>query len=91
MTQVSVVLPDGSRRELEFGSSVADLAASISRGLAKNAVAASVNDALTDLSTELHDGDRTNGSDGCRIECYIDDSAGEWDGEPERVECDVLF
>jgi len=58
VTQVSVVLPDGSRRELEFGSSVADLAASISRGLAKNAVAASVNDALTDLSTELHDGDR---------------------------------
>ena len=58
MTQVSVVLPDGSRRDLESGSSVADLAAAISRGLAKNAVAASVNDTLTDLSAELHDGDR---------------------------------
>ncbi len=57
MTLVSVVLPDGSRRELEEGSSVADLASSISRGLAKNAVAAAVNDSLTDLTSSLKDGD----------------------------------
>ena len=58
MTQVSVVLPDGSRRDLEDGSTVADLAQSISRGLAKAAVAAEVNGAPTDLSTPVHDGDR---------------------------------
>ena len=57
MTQVSVVLPDGSRRDLEDGSTVADLAQSISRGLAKAAVAAEVNGAPTDLSTPVHDGD----------------------------------
>ncbi len=36
---------------------MADLASSISRGLAKNAVAAAVNDSLTDLTSSLKDGD----------------------------------
>ena len=58
MTQVSVVLPDDSRRDLDEGSTVADLAQSISRGLAKAAVAAEINGAPTDLSTPVHDGDR---------------------------------
>lgn len=57
MTQVSVVLPDGSRRDLDEGSTVADLAQSISRGLAKAAVAAEINGTPTDLSTPVHDGD----------------------------------
>ncbi len=58
MTQVSVVLPDGSQRELVEGSTVADLAQSISRGLAKVAVAAEVNGSSTDLSTLVRDGDQ---------------------------------
>ena len=58
MTQVSVVLPDGSRRELVEGSTVADLAQSISRGLAKIAVAAEVNGSSTDLSTPVREGDQ---------------------------------
>jgi threonyl-tRNA synthetase len=58
VTQVSVVLPDGSQRELVEGSTVADLAQSISRGLAKVAVAAEVNGSSTDLSTLVRDGDQ---------------------------------
>jgi threonyl-tRNA synthetase len=37
---ITVSLPDGSTRQLPAGSSAADLAASIGRGLAKAAVAA---------------------------------------------------
>ena len=54
---MKVLLPDGSNRELPEGSSAADLAASIGRGLAKAAVAAVVNGTQTDLGTELHEGD----------------------------------
>ena len=57
MSELTVILPDGSRRALEQGSKVADLASSISRNLAKAAVAAKVNARLVDLSTELSDGD----------------------------------
>ncbi|MEN9803542.1 MAG: threonyl-tRNA synthetase [Actinomycetota bacterium] len=58
MTQVSVVLPDGSRRDVVEGSTVADLAQSISRGLAKAAVAAEINGSPGDLSTVVRDGDQ---------------------------------
>lgn len=58
MTQVSVLLPDGSQRALDDGATVADLASSISRGLAKVAIAAEVNGEQRDLSTSVHDGDR---------------------------------
>ncbi|MEY3053520.1 MAG: threonyl-tRNA synthetase [Actinomycetota bacterium] len=57
MTQISVTLPDGSHRDVEKGSSAFDLASSISRGLAKVAVAAEINAVLSDLSTRLEDGD----------------------------------
>ena len=40
---IKVTLADGSVREAEDGSSVLDVAKSISRGLAKEAVAAKVN------------------------------------------------
>ncbi|MEO1234492.1 MAG: threonine--tRNA ligase [Myxococcota bacterium] len=53
---VSIKLPDGSARDLPEGSSAADLAASISKGLAKNAVAAKVDGEIVDLSHELPDG-----------------------------------
>jgi len=52
-----VTLPDGSHRDVEKSSSAFDLASSISRGLAKVAVAAEINAVLSDLSTRLEDGD----------------------------------
>ncbi|MGA0959348.1 MAG: threonine--tRNA ligase [Ilumatobacteraceae bacterium] len=57
MTQNSVTLPHGSHRDVEKSSSAFDLASSISRGLAKAAVAAEINAILSDLSTRLEDGD----------------------------------
>ena len=55
-SQISVSLPDGSSRRLPRGSSAGDLAAAIGPGLARAAVAARVNDVLTDLSAALPDG-----------------------------------
>ncbi|MFM7489709.1 MAG: threonine--tRNA ligase [Actinomycetota bacterium] len=57
MAQISVVLPDGSRREVESDTTAAGLAQSISRNLAKVAVAAEINGYLGDLSEQLRDGD----------------------------------
>ncbi len=50
-------LPDGSQRELDENSSALDLATSISRGLAKAAVAVELNGSLSDLSSSLAEGD----------------------------------
>lgn len=54
---MNVVLPDGSKKELEQGSTVADVAASIGAGLAKAALAGKVNGVLVDVSAEVGDGD----------------------------------
>ena len=54
-SQISVSLPDGSSKRLPRGSSAGDLASAIGPGLARAAVAARVNDALTDLSAALPD------------------------------------
>ena len=56
MSEISVLLPDGSSRSLPAGSSIADLAASIGSRLAKAAVAGTVNGAEVDLSVPLSDG-----------------------------------
>jgi threonyl-tRNA synthetase len=54
--QVTITLPDGSRREVPAGTTSADVAASIGRRLAADAVAAKVDGALVDLSAPLdHD------------------------------------
>jgi threonyl-tRNA synthetase len=53
---ITITLPDGSSRELATGSTAADLAASIGRGLARAAVAARVDGVLTDLTAPLPDG-----------------------------------
>ena len=53
--QITVHLPDGADRELPAGSTGADLASSIGRGLAKAAVAVSVNGQPTDLTNPLPD------------------------------------
>jgi threonyl-tRNA synthetase len=56
MAVITVTLPDGSSRSLAEGSTVADLASSIGRGLAKAAVAATVDGREVDLGTPLPDG-----------------------------------
>ncbi len=45
-------------RNVPVGSSALDLASAIGKRLAKDAIAARVNGVLTDLDTELSDGDR---------------------------------
>lgn len=54
---MDIVLPDGSKKELEEGATVADVAASIGVGLAKAALAGVVNGAPVDLSTQVSEGD----------------------------------
>ena len=56
MSDIEVRLPDGSARSLPDGSSALDLAASIGRRLAKDALAAQVNGHLSDLSAPLPNG-----------------------------------
>ena len=53
MSDVTITLPDGSRRAVPPGTSVHDIAAAISPRLAKAAVAGVVNDRLVDLSFPL--------------------------------------
>ncbi len=55
MSSISIALPDGSKREIASGSTIADLAASIGAGLAKAAIAGKLDGELVDLSTELKD------------------------------------
>jgi threonyl-tRNA synthetase len=57
MSEISVLLPDGSSRALPAGSTIADLAASIGSRLAKAAVAGTVDGAEVDLSIPLNNGD----------------------------------
>src|SRR5438094_402671 len=56
MADISVTLPDGSSKALPEGATAADLASSIGRGLAKAAVAATVDGREVDLGTPLTDG-----------------------------------
>ena len=53
---VKVRLPDGSEKELPAGTTAGELARSIGRGLAKAAVAATVDGREVDLATPLPDG-----------------------------------
>jgi threonyl-tRNA synthetase len=55
MAEVTITLPDGSSRALPAGATAADLAASIAKGLAKRAVAATVNGHDADLNAPLPD------------------------------------
>lgn len=52
---ISVSLPDGSVREYEAGNTLEDVAASISSGLRKNAIAGKMNGKAVDLNTALVD------------------------------------
>ncbi|WP_145329005.1 threonine--tRNA ligase [Paenibacillus xylanexedens] len=53
---VNIKLPDGSIREYADGSSIEDVAASISSGLRKNAAAGKLDGIVVDLSTPIHEG-----------------------------------
>jgi threonyl-tRNA synthetase len=54
--QISITLPDGSARHLEVGATGADLAASIGKRLARDAVVVEVDGEPRDLTTPLPDG-----------------------------------
>ena len=56
MSDISVVLPDGSRKSLAPSSTVADVAKSIGSRLAKSAVAGVVNGVEVDLTAPVSDG-----------------------------------
>lgn len=53
MNSINVTLKDGSVREYQYGVTLYDIAASISRGLAKNALAAKVDGKVVDLHSKL--------------------------------------
>jgi threonyl-tRNA synthetase len=53
MSKIQITLKDGSLREVEQGTTLAEFAASISRSLAKSAVAAKVDGHVTDLPIKL--------------------------------------
>ncbi|MFM1652061.1 threonine--tRNA ligase [Brevibacillus sp. B_LB10_24] len=53
MAHVNVTLPDGAVRELVAGSTIEDLAASISPGLKKKAVAGKINGKVVDIYTPI--------------------------------------
>ena len=60
MEEVSVILPDGSRRGVPVGATVADVAASIGSRLARAAVAGTVNGHEVDLVSPVSDGDHVS-------------------------------
>ena len=54
---ISITLPDGSTKELDSGSNGFDLAEAIGPGLAKSAIAMSVDQEQRDLCDPQTDGD----------------------------------
>ena len=60
MSDIRVILPDGSTRTMPSGATAGDLAAHIGPGLAKAALIAAVDDVEVDLSVSLADGQRVS-------------------------------
>ncbi|MEM7322886.1 MAG: threonine--tRNA ligase [Actinomycetota bacterium] len=58
MSQISIILPDGSERSLEDGATVATLAADIGSRLAKDAIIGVIDGHEVDLDTPLADGQK---------------------------------
>jgi threonyl-tRNA synthetase len=52
---INITLPDGSVRQVEKGTSAMDIALSISEGLARNVLAAKVNDEVIDANRPMND------------------------------------
>lgn len=57
---ISIKLKDGSIKKIEEGSSIYELANSISRNLAKSAIVGEVNGTLVDLNYKLNNNDEVN-------------------------------
>ncbi|MGN0035493.1 MAG: threonine--tRNA ligase [Coriobacteriales bacterium] len=57
MSKIAVVLPDGSRREVDEGATMADVAAAIGSRLAQAALAGKIGGKLVDLTAPVGDGD----------------------------------
>ena len=57
MSDIAIKLPDGSERTLDEGATGTDLAASIGKRLAKDALVVEVNGEPVDLNHRLYDGD----------------------------------
>ncbi len=57
---MNIILPDGGQKALSDNATALDLANAISPRLAKEAIAAKVNDKLVDLSTTLCEGDNVS-------------------------------
>ena len=53
---MEIILPDGSKKTLEEGATVADVAKSIGSGLAKAALAGKIDGELVDVTAPVHDG-----------------------------------
>jgi threonyl-tRNA synthetase len=60
MSEISVLLPDGSARSVPASSSVLDVAASIGSRLAKAAIAGTINGTEVDLGTTVNNGDKVS-------------------------------
>ena len=58
MAQIEIILPDGSKINVEENSTAYDVAKSISEGLARNALATKINDKLSSLTDKLNNGDK---------------------------------
>ncbi len=52
---ITITLPDGSKREMQHGATLADVAAAIGPGLAKAAIAGTVNGVPRDLSDPINE------------------------------------
>jgi threonyl-tRNA synthetase len=57
MADIAVTLPDGAKKIVPAGATVADVAASIGKGLAKVAIAGVINGQQVDLTATVADGD----------------------------------
>ena len=67
---ITIELKDGSKREIESGTSILEIAKSISEGLARAVVAASVNGETVGLDYEV--------SEDCELNLYkFDDEEGK--------------
>ena len=75
MSQIEIILPDGSKINVQDNSCPYDVALSISEGLARNAIAAKINGKLCSLKDKLNNGDT--------LEILTDKSqipSREWEG-----------
>ena len=58
MAQMNIILPDGSKLEVQENASAYDVAKQISEGLARNALACKINGELSSLTTTLKNDDK---------------------------------